>query len=348
MPAELLGEIFRHLCEHGPLSLRHLLVVSRHFYSVAMDNAQLWTTISLDSPFVHHFRQRPKQGNEFVEYCLHRSGSLPLCLNIDYSGLNSHDLIFLLYPLTTFGKPPWRGFERCASLMWKAGQDGRTMIQRFVDLLPKSLPSLKHISLTLFYDVTVGSQFPNCPVLKRVEMLSHAAPFPHFWGINFLHVTTLSFEDRGVWEWYDLTTLSLFPGLHDLTLSNTTGWSRLRGVDTQELVHFEHLHILRAHGCIPPAILTRLVTPALEVLHLKANADNVTSIDALQTSFHPLCQNIHALLPKAVSAREPEWATNLSKVVQRCTRIRSLHISRWMEEDCKKFMSGQDVVLHVQ
>ena len=50
----------------------------------------------------------------------------------------------------------------------------------------------------------------------------------------------------------------------------------------------------------------------------------------------------------AVSAKEPEWATNLSKLVKKCIRIKSLYISRWMEEECKKFVSGQAVVLHIQ
>ena len=347
IPDDLLGKIFYHLCAPGPLSLRHLLFVSRRFYSVTVNNAHLWTTISLDSSFVYHFRQWPEQGNTFVEHCLHRSGSLPLCLNIDYFGIDAHYLSSLLRPLETLGKPEWRGFQRCASLMWRGGHNG-TATRRFVDLLPKILPSLKHISLTSFRDVIVGSQFPNCPVLKRVEMLNHAAPSPHFWGTNFLHATTLSFGNDNFWAWYDLTTLSLFSGLHDLTLSTAGGWRGPFDVDSQAPIHFGHLHILRAHGCIPPTILSKLVAPALEELHLKANAVNMTSIDALQTSFNPLCQYIHALLPKAISAQEPEWATNLSKLVQKCTRIRSLHISRWMEKECKKFISGQDVVLHVQ
>ena len=159
---------------------------------------------------------------------------------------------------------------------------------------------------------------------------------------------SLSFGNDNFWAWYDLTTLSLFSGLHDLTLSNASRWMHLSGLDFQSPVLFEHLHILRAHGRIPPELLSRLVAPALEELHLKANAVNMTSIDALQTSFNPLCLYIHALLPNAVSAEEPEWATNLSKLVRKCTRIRSLHISRWMEEECKKFMIGKDFVLRVQ
>ena len=348
MTDDLLGKIFYHLCAPGPLSLRHLLFVSRRFYFVAVNNAHLWAIISLDSPFVHHFRQCPEQGNKFVEYCLHRSGSLPLCLNIDHSNIDAHDLIFLLHPLETSGKPEWRGFKRCTSLIW-TGSYGATTILRFVGLLPKSLPSLKHISLTSFHDVTVGSQFPNCPVLERVEILNHGAPSPHFWGTNFLHLTTLSFGNDDIWATYDLTTLSLFPRLADLTLSTASGRTSMLDVSLScAPVLFAHLHILRARGCIPPKILSKLVAPALEELHLKANAHNITSIDALQISSNPLCQYIHVLLPMAVSAQEPEWATNLSKLVQRGNRIRSLHISRWMEGECKKFISGQGIVLYVQ
>ena len=347
MTDDLLGEIFYHVCEPGPLSLRHLLFVSRRFYSVAVNNAHLWTTIFLDYPFFLHFRWWREQGNKFVEYCLHRSGSLPLCLNIDCSDIDRDDHTILLHPLETIGRPEWRGFERCTSLMWKDGHKGATT-QRFVDLLPKSLPSLKHVSLTSFRDVTVGSQFPNCPVLERVEMLNHGPGSSHFWGTNFLHITTLSFGKGDLWHWYDLTTLSLFPGLHDLTLSAATGLTWLIDVKFSAPVLFEHLHIFRAHGCIPQAILRKLVAPALEELHLEANACNGTSIYALRTSFTPLCQDIRALLPMAVSAKEPRWAIELSLLVKKCIRIRSLYISRWMEEECKKFISGQGVVLHVQ
>ena len=347
MPAELLGEIFRHLCERGPLSLRHLLFVSSHFYSVAVNNPHLWTNISLDYPFFHHFSQWPEQGDKFVEQCLFRSGSHPLCLNIDYSDIDAHDHSFLLHPLETFGKPEWRGFQRCTSLIWNARGRTTTTIQEFMELLPKSLPSLKHISLTHFYDLNV-SQFPSCPLLKRVEMLNHQNPSPYFWGRTFLHVTTLFFGNIHHWAGFDLTTLSLFPVLHNLTLSTESGGTGPFGANSQPPVVFEHLHILKAHGHIPPEVLGKLVAPALEELHLEANADNITSVHALQTSFKPLCWSIHALLPRSVSVMEPDWATNLSKLVQKCTRIKSIHISRWMEEECKKSISGQDVILHVQ
>ena len=348
MKDDLLGKIFFHICEPGPLSLRHLLFVSKHFYSVAVNNEHLWTTVSLDSRFYHHFHRRLEQSDKFIEHCLLRSGSLPLCLDISYSNFHQLDRNFLLHPLETFGKPEWRGFQRCISLIWDAADYGATTIQMFVDLLPKGLPSLKHISFTYFNDPIGESQFPNCPVLERVEFFSHQAPSPHFWGANFLHVTTLSFGNYDSWVAFDLITLSLFPALHDLTLftlRRAIARSRLHSLPP---LNFETLRILRAHGCIPPELLTKLVAPALEELHLKANTDNTTSIDALQNSFNPLCEHIHALLPMAVSAKEPEWATNLSKLVKKCIRIKSLYISRWMEEECKKFVSGQAVVLHIQ
>ena len=348
MTDDLLGKIFYHLCGRGPLSLCHLLSVSRRFYSVTVNNAHLWTTISLDSSFFYRFHKWPEQGSRFVEHCLLRSSSLPLCLYIDLIGISSHGTAFLLPPLETFGKPEWRGFQRLTSLIWNAPNcDARTN-KKLVDLLPKSLPSLKHVSFTEFTDPIGGSQFPNCPVLERVEMHSHPRPSFHFWGINFLHVTALSFGNYHNWPAFDLTTLSLFPVLRDLTLFNVLGMGRSSGINPERPVVFKKLHTLRAHGRIPHGVLTMLVAPALEELHLEASASNTTSIDALQTSSHPLCRYIHALLPSAVSAEEPEWATNLSKLVQKCTRIESLYISRWMEEECKKSLSDQDVVLHIQ
>ena len=348
MTDDLLGTIFHHLCELGPLSLRHLLFVSRRFYSVTVNNAHLWTKVSLDYAFFHHFHQWPEQGNKFVEHCLLRSGSLPLCLCLDSTDIDARGFTFLLTPLETFGKPELRGFQRCTSLAWGAADLQRITIRMFVELLPKSLPSLKHISFTDFKDPIGGSQFPNCPVLERVEMLYHHEPSPDFWGTNFLHVTALSFGNKNLWVGFDLTTLSLFPVLHDLTLFNVGGTGGLSGINPTLSVIFENLHILRVHGRIPARVLTKLVAPALEELHLKANTHSMTSMRALHTSFSPPCRYIHALLPKAVSAEEPWWATNLSRLVQKCARVKSVYISRWMEEECKKTLSGQDVVLHVQ
>ena len=348
MTDELLGKIFYHLCESGSLSLRHLLFVSRHFYSATVNNAHLWTTISLDSSFFHYFHQRPEHGNKFVEHSLLHSGLLPLRLYIDSSRFNANDPTFLLPSLETFGKPEWNGFQRCTSLIWKATRDEATTIKMFVDLLPKSLPSLKHVSFTEFTDPIGEYQFPNCPVLESVKMSHHWRPSAHFWGTNFLHVTSLSFGSYDGWAGFDLTTLSLFSVLRDLTLFNVRGTGGLFGVNPQLPVVFNNLHILRAHGRIPHEVLTMLVAPALEELHLKANTSNMTSIDALQTSFHSLCRYIHALLPNAVSAEEPEWATNLSNLVRECPMIESLYISRWMEEECRKLLSDQGVVLHIR
>ena len=349
MMSHLLGEIFHYLCDKGSLPLRHLLFVSRHFYDTAVNDSRLWTTISLDSLFAHHFRQWPEQGSKFVEQCLLRSRSRPLCLSIDYSNLIAYDPTFLLHPLETFGKPEWKGFKRCTSLIWADGGYGATTIQKIVALLPKSLPSLQHIYLSFFDDPMDGSQFPDCPVLERVEMETHRQSYPPFWGTNFQHVTTLSFGNYAGWADYDMANLSQFPVLHDLTLFTEHGRTAPRGVDSQRPINFKHLQILRVHGYIPPEVLIKLIAPALKELHLEANAEHFTSIDSLKNSFNPLCERIYALLPEAVSAKEPEWATNLSKLVQKCTRIKSLDISRWMEGECKKFMIGQDgILLHVQ
>ena len=349
MTDDLLGKIFHHLCERGPLSLRHLLFVSGRFYSVIVKSAHLWTTISLDSFFLHYFRQRPEQGNRFVELCLLRSDPLLLCLYIGPFDIDTDDSPLFLPLLKTFGKPEWRDFQRCTSLTWEdAIHHKASRIRMFVDLLPRSLPSLKHISFTGFKDPIGGSRFPNCPVLERVEILDHQRPSPYFWGTNFLRVISLTIGYSYHWIDIDLATLSLFPVLRDLKLFTVCGTAYLSDVNHQLPVIFENLHILRAHGRIPREVLTTLVAPDLEELHLEANTDNFTSTSALRTSFHPLCRDIHALLPEAVSTSEPEWATNLSNLVQKCTRLKSLYISRWMEEQCNEFMSGQDVVLHVQ
>jgi len=118
--------------------------------------------------------------------------------------------------------------------------------------------------------------------------------------------------------------------------------------DPQSPINFNRLEILRARGRLPLKVVTKLVAPALKELHIEANAQHFTSIYELQHLFEPHCQHIYALLPIAVS-EEPEWATDLSDLVQQCTRIKSLYISNWMEEDCKVFISGHDgLVLYAQ
>jgi hypothetical protein len=349
MTDDLLGKVFYHLCETGPLSLRHLLFVSRRFYLAAVNDAHLWTTISLDSSFCCHFRKLREQGNGFIEQCLLRSRPLPLCLYVNDSNLRRHDITFLLRSLKTFGGPKWRGFQRCTSLIWVDGGHRATTTKKILALLPKSLPSLQHISLSFFDDAIDGSQIPNCPTLERVEMLGNQQPFPFFSGKNFLHVTTLSIGNYSHWANHNIATLSLFPGLHDLTLFTERGMGILFHYDPQPRITFNRLHILRVHGYTPPGVLTHLVAPALKELHIKANAKHLTSMYGLRHSFEPHCQHLHAVLPSAVSTAEPEWATDLLMLVQKCTKIRTLYISKWMEKKCKKFMSNHDdVVLHVQ
>ena len=349
MTDDLLGKIFYHLCDPGPLPLRHLLFVSKRFYSVAVNSAHLWTTITFDSHLSCRFRQWREQSTIFVEQCLVRSSPFPLRLYIDTSWFFAYyHFASLNYFLEIFWKPEWRALQRCTSMILDKGCYTETTLPMIVALLPKSLPSLQYISLSYFDDPIDGSQFPNCPVLERVELYhggQHSSPF---WGMNFLHVTTLSF---GMFAWNsdDITTLLQFPVLHDLTLfvECDTGYSV--AYDLKHPIHFKHLQILRARGRIPSWIVSKLVAPALKELHIKTNAQHVTSIYELRHLFEPHCQHIYAVLPKAISSGQPAWATYLSDLVEKCTRIKSLYVSKWMEEECEKFLSSRnDVVLHVQ
>ena len=262
MTDDLLGKIFYHLCETGPLSLRHLLFVSRRFYYAAVNNAHLWTTISFDSLFGRHFHQWPEQGDIFIEQCFLRSGPLPLCLSIDDTDLNEYDLTVFHHSLETFGKPEWRGLQRCTSMILKNPSFREAQI---VALLPKSLPSLQYISLSIFWDPRDGSQFPNCPVLERVEMFDYGVPSPPFWGTNFLHVTTLSFGNSFSLRGFDMATLSQFPMLHDLTLFTERGSRSQFNYSPRRSINFNRLQILRAHGYIPTWLMANLVAPALKV-----------------------------------------------------------------------------------
>lgn len=347
MTSDLLGEIFYHLCDSGPLQLRHLLLVSRHFYDAFMNQFRLWTIISLDVLFAHHFKDRFGHGSRFVEQCALRSGPLPLCFSIDLSGLLTYDWYSLTPLMMMFGDSDGIFYRKCTSLLMRtdANSDSGTRTRKLLEYLPSRLPSVQYISLSHLSDCINGSQFPNC---KSVEWFPQVTPCPPSWRRSFQHVTTLSFGKPSRWVDYDMDILSRFPLLHDLALFTEYGKTSSHGVISQQPVKFEHLQILRTHGHIPQAVLSRFVAPALQELHLNANAEHFTSIAALNNSFEPLCQYIYALLPQAVSTKEPDWAINLSEMVQYSTRSEALYVSKWMEEECKRFISGLDVVLHVQ
>jgi len=108
---------------------------------------------------------------------------------------------------------------------------------------------------------------------------------------------------------------------------------------------FQHLKTLRACGKLPPELLTWLVAPALEALHIEPDDIGQTSTDTLRDSFSCPYLHLYALLPEPVTHTEPQWATDLSKFVQECTRIETLFVSKWMEEECISFLDGSNVVL---
>ena len=261
---------------------------------------------------------------------------------------DTSDSELLAGPLQVLRNPKYRGSKRCTSLAWVHGVwlDER-MVRKIVALLPKELPSLQQLSLSFFREPIDGSQFPNCPVLERVEIRSPRQPYPAFWGTNFAHVTTLSFGNSSpdAWEDCDIAILSLFTVLRDLTLF-TVGQGAPERAESQQIVQFQYLQILRLCGDIPPKVLTRLVAPALEELHIKANAIHRTSIGSLWYHFVPLCQHLYAHLPEAVSVREAYWAAAFTVLVEKCTRLKTLHISKWMEEECQKFIGHCDIVLY--
>ena len=94
--------------------------------------------------------------------------------------------------LQTFMNPKYKGIEKCTSLTLDGWGDS-SFIRNILALFPKELSSLQHLSVPHLKVPVGGSQFPNCLSLKRVEILNHQEPVPHFWGTNFAHVTTLSF-----------------------------------------------------------------------------------------------------------------------------------------------------------
>jgi len=346
MSSGILSKILCHLCNDGPLALRHLLFVSQGLYYASVNDASLWTTISFNTEFFEHFRRRPvEQANSFTEQCLRRSSSLPLCIHIFCDSAIYGPL--LATPLRVLSNPDYRGSERCTSLIW--GHNGRDTVaaKNIMTLLPKELPSLRHLSLTGFREPTDGIQFPYCPVLEKVEMLSHYEPYPSFWGANLAHVTTLSFGNHADWYYYDIYTLSLFPALRDLTLFTMHSGQAQTFYNPKPAPPFQHLQTLRVRGNLPPNLLTGFVAPALEALHIEANDFGETPTAVLWDSLSCLCLRLYVLLPEPVTRTEPQWATNLSKFVQKCTRIETLFASKWMEEECITLLDGSNVVLHV-
>ena len=346
MPSDVLSKVLHNLCSKGPLRLRFVLFVSKRLYLAAINDASLWTTISFDAEFISHFAGRSvKQANSFIAQCLLYSDSLPLRLSIQ--DLDQFDGDRLLGHLRSFRNSKYRGFTRCSSLVWSYSPTAS--FRKIADLFPKEFPSLQSISLSGFDDQEDGSRFPDCPALVKMEILDHLEPYPSFWGTNFAHVTTLSFGNSHTSRWrdFDFTTLSLFPMLHNLTLFTVNKTRKLDGFDSQRPIQFKNLQILRAHGDIPSEIFTELVAPSLEELHIKGDAKNFTPVAAILYSPGLLCSHLYALLPEAVAMNEPEWATDLSRLVQACAKLETLHIPKWMEVECRTFLNGSDIILHV-
>jgi hypothetical protein len=102
----ILGKIFCYLCGDGPLPLRHLLFVSKMFLYAAINNAQLWTTISFDTDFINHFKGRSaKHAKGFIKQCLLHSGELPLSLRI----VHLLDMDYSLRPFADIYGPQIQG-----------------------------------------------------------------------------------------------------------------------------------------------------------------------------------------------------------------------------------------------
>ena len=343
----VLTKILCHLCVDGPLALRRLLFVSRALYYAAISEVSLWATISFDAEFFSHFRGRSiEQAKRFTEQSLRRSRPYPLRIRILCD--DAFDSGLLAGPLQALRNPKYKGFKRCASLIWYHDDWDSARVRRIVALLPKELPSLQQLSLSSLKDPIDGPQFPNCPALEKVGMFTHYETHPAFWGTNFAHVTNLSFGNSSTRGWanFDIATLSLFPTLRELTLF-TVGTGAPEGVESRLSIQFQYLQILRVCGDIPPTVLSRLVAPALQELHIKANTMHRTSIATLWYRFEPLCQHLYAHLPEAVSAEEPHWAAAFTLLVEKCTRLETLHISKWMEEGCQEFIGHNNVVLHI-
>ena len=349
MPFGVVTKILSHLCVNGPLALRHLLFASKGIYYTAINEGSLWTTISFDAEFCSHFRGRSvEQASNFTQQCLRRSNPRPLCIRLLFCNAFDRDLIAGFFQALKNSK--YRGYQRCTSLIWCYGDMmPHGAVREIVALLPRKLPSLQQLCLDSFRDPPDLPPFPDCPVLDRVEILDHYEAYPAFWGTNFAHVTTLSFRNRNIttirWRYYEIDKLSLFPGLRDLTLFTADTEAPEEG-ESQLKVQFQYLQILRVCGDIPPKILTCLVAPALEELHIKANTLHRTPIATLRYYSELLCQHLYARLPEAVSVEEPHWAEAFTGLVEKCTRLKTLHISKWMEEECQKFVGHYNIVLY--
>ena len=341
MPPDILSKVLRHLCSDGPLPLRHVLFVSKGFYNAAVNDPFLWTIISIDAEFFSHFRGRLiKQTNNFTEQCLLRSGVLPLRLCIHTSGLLDPNHLYA--PLKIFRNSKYKGFERCTSLVWF--NEFPNLVRRIMALLPAELPSLQHISLSHFrYDMG-ESKFPHCPLLQRAELFYCSLYSTVPWAKTFAHVTTLSIRISTFSARY---ALAVSPRLRELTIC---AGSTLYLNSSLAALTLQYLRILRVRGSVFEDMLANFTAPNLEELHIEADPDGTTAIDALRDWRYELrCLRLYVLLPKTVRAEEPTWATGLSEVVRKCKRLATLHISKWMEKGCKELMNNNftHAVLHV-
>jgi len=362
LPFEILGEIFHYMvCVDGPLSLRHVIFVSKLWYTASVQHPQLWTRIFLDSPFFTYFKDIPISTTcAFLEQCLDRSSSLPLHLRLGCDDLehfhpspdSTLDLSVeqpidrFLYLLEVMTQSDGEHIKRCESLIWRCEFE-YDLETHVLDIFPPQLPLLRSLSVSKF-EFEFDSDFPHCPSLVEVELSDHHEKHCFFSNQDFARVKSLSFNNNGLWMGYDILCIARFTSLEVLVLSNGVGGDpeyNQTSFHADEPLQIPLLHTLTVRGAIPKDILLQLVAPSLLELHIEDDKKGRASIADLHTLVPPSCHQIYARLSPMVEGGNSEWYWDLGTLLKKFPQVKFLYISKWMQEEIEEVFRNSIVEL---
>ena len=364
LPFEILGEIFHHVVYvDGPLTLRHIILVCKLWYTASMQHPQLWTKIFLDGPFFTYFKDIPILTTcAFLKQCLDRSGSLPLSLRLgcdaleqfrpssdstlDLSVENSiHRFLDLLEVMTQSDK---KHIMRCESLIWRCEFEC-DLETHIIDIFPPQLPLLRFLSVSKF-EFDFEEDFPNCPSLTEVELSDHHEKRAFFPNQDFARVKTLSFNNNGLWMGYDILCIARFTSLENLVLSNGIGGDpeyNQTSFHADEPLKLPHLRILTVRGIIPKDILLQLIVPSLLELCIEDDNEGRATIPELYYLFPPSCHQIHARLSPTVKEDNPLWSCDLANLLEDLPQVNVCFVSKWMQEEMEDIFRDSESGLRV-
>ena len=343
LPYEILGAIFSYISYGHILRLRHLLFICRSWNLVILQDAELWSSIRIDSELHRYFDASRKfhkaQAANFIALCISRSRSHLLNIILDFSSVDTgsrivkEDIRFNLIPLLGIlvghldqHALRWHSLE-CHHLIY---------VSEIVSILPLRLPQLKFLRLYGFqwdrgnwnWGRRNQSIFPRCPNLEVVEFHGHLEyEMQIFDECNSHTVKELLIQRKWAWNAGDLRYIASFRSVLRLTLFSSLKGAQF-GMNNLEKIHLPQLKDLRLKGCIDPALVGLLSAPSLN----KVEFDHDKSITSILSHLVSTgIETIAALIPPhSLVSPHVTVVAALIHLVDSLHGLKVLRVERWI------------------